>query len=95
MENFFLLKGNSGIRFSYWKDDSEKFKGFRKNGGIDYIPYKVFFPGNEYNSYMHTAWNAKVTSTRIVYEKTRMKRKGFRGAFRTCSNIYDEAFLRI
>ena len=54
-----------------------------------------FFLGNEYNSYMHTAWNAKVTSTRIVYEKTRMKRKGFSGAFRTHSNIYDEAFLRI
>ena len=39
--------------------------------------------GNEYNSYIHTARNAKVTSTRIVYEKTLMKRKVFRGVFRT------------
>ena len=28
----FLLKENSVIRFSYWNDDSEKFKEFRKNG---------------------------------------------------------------
>ena len=78
-ESFFLLEGNSG---------SEKFKGFRKNGGFDYIPshMKVFL-GNEYNSYIHTARNAKVTSTRIVYEKTLMKRKVFRGVFRTHSNI--------
>ena len=47
---------------------------------------KVFL-GNEYNSYIHTARNAKVTSTRIVYEKTLMKRKVFRGVFRTHSNI--------
>ena len=94
-EIFFLLKRYSAIRFSYWNDDSEKFKGFRKNGGFDYIPshMKVFL-GNEYNSYIHTARNAKVTSTRIVYEKTLMKRKVFRGVFRTHSSIYDEAFLR-
>ena len=54
---------------------------------------KVFL-GNKYNSYIHTARNAKVTSTRIIYEKTLMKRKVFRGVFRTHSNIYDEAFLR-
>ena len=54
---------------------------------------KVFL-GNKYNSYIHTAWNAKVSSTRIVYEKTVMRRKVFRGVFRTQSNIYDEAFLR-
>ena len=35
---------------------------------------KVFF-GNKYNSYVHTARNAKVTSTRNVYEKTAMKQK--------------------
>ena len=54
------------------------------------------FPGNKYNSYIykHTARNAKVTSTRIIYEKTVLKRKIFRGVFRTHSNIYDEAFLR-
>ena len=52
------------------------------------------FLGNKYNSYIHTARNAKVTSTRIVYEKTVMKRKIFRGVFRTHSRIYDEAFLR-
>ena len=39
---------------------------------------KVFL-GNKCNSYIHTARNAKVTSTRIVYEKTVMKRKVFRG----------------
>ena len=30
---------------------------------------KIFL-GNKYNSYIHTARNAKITSTRIVYEKT-------------------------
>ena len=35
---------------------------------------KVFL-GNKYNSYIHTARNAKVTFTRIVYEKTAMKGK--------------------
>ena len=50
------------------------------------------FLGNKYNSYIHTARNAKATSTRIVYEKTVMKRKVFRGVFRTQSNIYDKAF---
>ena len=34
---------------------------------------------NEYNSYIHTARNAMATSTTIVYEKTLMKRKVFRG----------------
>ena len=43
---------------------------------------KVFLD-NEYNSYKHTAQNAKVTSTKIVYEKTLMKQKVFRGVFRT------------
>ena len=93
-ESFFLLKGNLSIRFSYWNDDSEKLKGFRKNGGFDYIPYEGFF-GSKCNSYTHTAGNAKLTSTRILYEKTLMKRKVFRGVFRTHLNIYNEAFLRI
>ena len=30
---------------------------------------KIFL-GNKYNSYIHTARNEKVTSTRIAYEKT-------------------------
>ena len=65
------------------------------NGGFDNIPsHTKIFLGTEYNSYIHTAQNAKVTSTRIVYEKTLMKRKVFRGVFRTHRNIYDEAFLR-
>ena len=55
--------------------------------------HMTVFLGNKYNSYIHTARNAKVTSTRIVYEKTVMKRKIFRGVFRTHSSIYDEAFL--
>ena len=41
---------------------------------------KVFLR-REYNSYIHTARNAKVTSTRIVYEKTLMKRNAFRAVF--------------
>ena len=49
---------------------------------------------NKCNSYIHNARNAKVTSTRIVYEKTVMKGNVFRGVFRTHSNISDEAFLR-
>ena len=53
---------------------------------------KVFL-GNEYDIYIHTVWNAKVTSARIVYEKTLMKWKAFREVFSTHSNIYDEAFL--
>ena len=45
---------------------------------------------------IHTARNAKVTSTRNVYEKTVMKWKKvvFRSVFRTHSKNYDEAFLR-
>ena len=45
-------------------DDSEKFKGFKKNGGFDYIL------GNKYINYIHTAQNAKVTTARNVYGKT-------------------------
>ena len=52
------------------------------------------FLGNGFNSYIHTAPNAKVTSTRIVYEKTLIKQKFIRGVFRTHSNMYDEVFLR-
>ena len=58
---------------------------------------KVFL-GNKGNSYIHTAQNAKVTSTRNVYGKTVMKngrRKVFRGVFRTDSNIYDKAYEEI
>ena len=53
---------------------------------------KIFL-GNKSNSYTHNARNAKVTSTRIVYEKTNETRV-FRGVFRNHLNIYDEAFLR-
>ena len=52
---------------------------------------KVFL-GNKYNSYIHTAQNAKVTSTRIIYETTVMKLKVFKGVFRTQSNIYSKKF---
>ena len=48
--------------------------------------------GSKYNSYIHTARNAKVTFTKIVYDKTAMKPKVIRYVFRTHSNIYDEAF---
>ena len=33
------------------------------------------FPGNKYNSFIHTGRNANLTSARNVYEKTVMKRK--------------------
>ena len=52
------------------------------------------FRGNEYNSYIAYCSNGKVIFSRIVYEKTLMTQKVFRGVFRTYSNIYDEAFLR-
>ena len=54
---------------------------------------KVFL-GNKYNIYIHTPQNAKVTSTRIVYEKTLIRQKIFRDVFRTHLNICTEAFLR-
>ena len=41
-ESFFLLREDLAIRFNYWNDDSEKFKGFRKNGSFDYIPCEGF-----------------------------------------------------
>ena len=56
---------------------------------------KVFL-GNKYNSYIHTARNAMVTSTRNVYEKSVMKqkKKGFQRRILNHSNIYDETFLK-
>ena len=41
--------------------------------------YLKVFLGNRYNSYMHTARNAKITATRNFYEKTvmKLKKKGF------------------
>ena len=53
--------------------------------------------GKKYNSYIHAARNAKVTSTRDVYIRKLYwngKTKVFRGVFRTHSNIYDKDFLR-
>ena len=41
-ESTFRLKGNEAIQFNYWNDHSEKFKGFRKNAGFDYIPCEGF-----------------------------------------------------
>ena len=52
---------------------------------------KVFL-GNTCNIYIHTPQNAKVTSTRIVYEKTLIRQKIFRDVFRTHLNICTEAF---
>ena len=56
---------------------------------------KVFL-SSKYNSYIHTAGNAKVTSARNACEKAVMKRKnkGFRGVFRIHSKIYHEIFKR-
>ena len=52
---------------------------------------KVFL-ANKYNSYINTVRNEKALL--LVYEKTVMKwkKKGFRGLFRTHSNMYEEAF---
>ena len=84
-ESLFLLKGNSAIL--------KNLKALERMEVLIISHVKVFL-GNEYNSYIHTARNAKVTSTRVAYEKTVIKRKVFRGVFRTHSNIYDKAFLR-
>ena len=43
---------------------------------------KVFL-GNKHNCNTYTVRNTKVNSIRIVYEKTVMKWKVFRGVFRT------------
>ena len=61
------------------------------------ITYHVkVFLGSKYSSYIHTARNAKLTSTKNVYKKIVMKRKKgvFRCVIRTHSNIYDAAFSR-
>ena len=52
--------------------------------------------GNKYNSYIHSAPNAKVTSVRNIYEKTVMKRKNkdFQRRIQNPLEHYDEAFLR-
>ena len=68
-------------------------KGLEKIEVLITTHMKVFLD-NKYNSYLHNARNAKVTSTRTVYEKSQMKRKVLRGVFRTHSNISDAAFLR-
>ena len=56
----------------------KKFKELRKNGYFIYILCKGFY-GNKYNSYVHIAQSANVTSTRNIYEKTVIKwmKKGF------------------
>ena len=51
---------------------------------ITYV--KVFLAINVIATYV---LNAKVTSIRKVYGKTGIKRKVFKGVFRTHSNIYD------
>ena len=71
----------------------KKIKGLEGIEALTTSHMKVFL-GNKYNNYIHNARNTKVTSTRIVYEKTVVKRTVFRGVFRTQSNTYDEAFLR-
>ena len=79
----FLLKNNSAIQFNYWNDDSENLKGLERMEVLITSHVKVFL-SSKYNSYIHTAGNAKVTSARNAYEKAVMKRKnkGFRGVFR-------------
>ena len=71
----------------------KKFKGLERMEVLITSNMKIFL-GNKYNIYIHTARNAKITSTRIVHEKSVTKREVFKGVFRTHSNIYDEAFLR-
>ena len=52
----------------------KNFKGLERMEVL-IISYVKVFRGNKYNSYIHTAQKAKVTSTRNVHEKTVMKRK--------------------
>ena len=62
------------------------------------IIYRVkIFLGNKYTIYIHTAPNAKVTSTRNIYEKpvTKRKKKVFKDIFRTHLNIYDELLKKV
>ena len=54
-------------------------KGLERMEVLITFHMKIFL-GNISNSYKHTARNANVTSTRIVYEKTVTKRK-FSGAY--------------
>ena len=61
-------------------------KGFERMEVLVTSHMKVFL-GNKYNSYIHTARNAKVTSTRIVYEKTVMKRRFSEAYFETLEHL--------
>ena len=53
-------------------------KGLERTEVLITSHVKVFL-GNKYNSYVHTARNAKVTSAKNVYVKTvrKRKKKGF------------------
>ena len=92
-ESFFFLRGIQQSGLDIEMMIQKNLKGLERMEVLITSHMKVLF-GSKYNSYLQTARNAKLTSTRIVYEKTVMKRKVFRGVFRTNSNIYDEAFLR-
>ena len=49
-------------------------KGLERMEALIASHMKLFL-GNKYDSYIHTARNAKATVTRNVFEKTLMKRK--------------------
>ena len=40
--NSYILKGNWTIRLNYRNDDLQNSKGLKKDGGIAYIPCKIF-----------------------------------------------------
>ena len=75
-ESLFLLEGNSTVQFIEMVIQ-KIFMGLERMEVL-ITSLKVFL-GNKYNSYIHTARNAKLTSTRIFHEKTVMKWKVFRG----------------
>ena len=74
-ESIFLLKGTQESSSMIEIMIQRKFKGFRKNGGFAITSHVKVFLGNKHNVYIRSARNAKITSTRNVYEKTVMKRK--------------------
>ena len=89
----FLLKGIEQSALVIEMMIQKNLKALERMEVLIAFHMKVFH-GNKCNSYTCTAQNGKVTSTRIVYEKSVMKWKVFRGVFRAHSNISNEVFLR-
>ena len=72
MKVFFFWKGIQQSSLIIEMMIQKNLKGLERMEVLITSDVKVFL-GNKYNSYIDTARNAKVTSTRNVYEKTVMK----------------------